>query len=455
MEQKSETVKIRDQFGSKIGFILAATGSAVGLGNIWKFPYMAGENGGGAFVFIYLASVIVIGVSLVLAEFALGRNTQLAAVGAFRKLDKRFTFIGSMGVLSAFLIMGFYPVVGGWSLSYVAKTLLGELTITNPDELAGIFGGLISGTFSPIFWTGIYLVLNVVIVAGGIGGGIEKASKILMPALFILLIILVVRSVTLPGAGEGLTFLFKPDFSQINGQIILAAMGQAFFSLSLGMGCLITYSSYLGKKENIVQTATIVPFLDTLVALLAGVAILPAVFALGFEPTDGPGLVFIILPGVFATMGAVGKIFGVLFFVFISVAALTSSISLLEVIVAYLIDEKDWTRKKALSIVSVILFIMGITASLSMGPWAEFTIGGKNIFDIYDFIASNVLLPLGGMFICIFIGWFWGRKNASKEITNDGTIKFSLFNTWFFLCKWVIPVIIFLVFLSGIGIINI
>lgn len=444
----------RDQFGTRMGFILAAAGSAVGLGNIWKFPYVAGANGGGAFVLVYLICVIVIGFSLMLMEISLGRNTQLSTMGAYRKLDKRFTFIGVIGVSAAFLIVGYYPVVGGWSLAYVFKTLIGELAISDPGSLEGIFGILISSTWAPIIWTAIYLALNIVIVAGGVGEGIEKASKVMMPALFVLLIILAIRSITLPGAGEGLAFLFAPDWSKLSGKVLLAAMGQAFFSLSLGMGCMITYASYLDKKENLVSTAMIIPGLDTFVAIMAGVVIIPAAVVFGFEVGQGPGLVFVTVPAIFATMGPIlGRIFGLLFFILLALAALTSSISLLEVVVAFFIDEKGFSRKKAVTTSGLIGIIMCIVASLSMGAWSGIAIFGMNIFDIFDYISSYILLPLGGMFVSIFVGWFWGKENAYDEVTNQGTIKFGLFNIWFFLCRWVIPIIIFIVFLSGIGVI--
>lgn len=450
MDQQPSTVEKRDQFGSRMGFILAAAGSAVGLGNLWKFPYMTGANGGGAFVVIYLLAVLIVGFSLMLMEFALGRNTSLAAAGAFRTLDNRFTFLGVMGVFSAFIIMGFYPVVGGWSVAYVVKTLTGELVAGASYD--AIFGTLISGTFTPVFWTLIYLLMNVVIVAGGISGGIEKAAKLMMPALFILLIILAIRSITLPGAGAGLEYLFKPDWSLVNGGVVLAALGQAFFSLSLGMGCMITYASYLDKKENLVSTAFIVPALDTLIAILAGIVIIPATIALGFEVGAGPGLVFVTIPAVFATMGAtVGRILSLFFFVLVVLAALTSSMSLLEVVVSYLVDEKNMTRKKAVTLAGIVMFIMSIAASLSMGAWSGFTIMGNNIFDLFDKITTNITMPLGGMGISIFVGWFWGKEKARGEVTNDGTIKFKLFDLWFFACKWVIPIIIGIVFLTGIS----
>ncbi len=452
MQQQPGQTEKRDQFASKLGFILAAAGSAVGLGNIWRFPYMAGKNGGGAFVLFYLVCVIVIGFGLMLAEFVIGRHTQLSSVDAFKKLDKRFTFVGAIGVLAAFIIMGYYPVVGGWSVAYIFKTILGQFS-TDPATMEGIFGSLATGIASPIFWTAIYLLANVVIVAKGISEGIEKASLVMMPTLFILLIILVIRSLTLPGAGEGLKYLFVPDFSKMTGDVMLAALGQAFFSLSLGMGCMITYASYLDKKENLVESATIVPIMDTGVALLSGLVIIPATVALGFDLGQGPGLVFVTVPAIFATMGpVVGRIFGLIFFILLSLAALSSSLSLLEVVVSYLIDNRGWERKKAVAVTSIVLFIICIVASLSMGPLSGFTIIGMNFFDLLDWFANAILLPIGGIFITLYVGWLMGKDRVRAEVTNDGTVKFALFEVWMFLCKFVIPAIITLVLLSGIGI---
>ncbi|SDW14754.1 sodium-dependent transporter [Tepidimicrobium xylanilyticum] len=443
----------RDQFVSKIGFILAATGSAVGLGNIWRFPFLAGKNGGGVFVLFYLVCVVVLGFGLMLAEFIIGRHTQLSSVDAFKELDKRFTFVGVMGVLAAFIIMGYYPVVGGWSVAYVFKIILGEFS-TDAVIMGEIFDSLTKGVGSPIFWTAVYMIVNIVIVAKGISTGIENASKVMLPMLFGLLIILVIRSLTLPNAMEGLKYLFVPDFSKISGEVMMAALGQAFFSLSLGMGCMITYASYLGKNENLVENATVVPILDTLVALLAGVVIIPATVSFGFDLGSGPGLVFVTVPAIFATMGPViGRIFGIIFFSMVTLAALTSSISLLEVVVSYLIDNRNWDRKRAVVITSIILFAICIASSLSMGIWSKYTVKGMNIFSLLDWIANNVLLPLGGIFITLFVGWFWDRDKVKTEVTNNGTVKFSLFNAWIFLCRFVIPIIIALVLLSGIGII--
>jgi NSS family neurotransmitter:Na+ symporter len=453
MQQQPTQQTSRDQFASKIGFIFAAAGSAVGLGNVWRFPYLAGKNGGGAFVLFYLLCVIVIGFGLMLAEFVIGRHTQLSSVDAFKKLDKRFTFVGAMGVLAAFIIMGYYPVVGGWSVAYIFKSIMGQLS-TDQAAMGEAFTTLITGIGSPIFWTAVYLLANVIIVAKGISSGIEKASKIMMPLLFILLIILVVRSLTLPGAIEGLKYLFVPDFSKLTGDVMLSALGQAFFSLSLGMGCMITYASYLSKKENLVENALVVPTMDTGVALLAGMVIIPATVAFGFDLGQGPGLVFVTVPAIFATMGpVVGRLFGIIFFLLLTVAALTSSLSLLEVVVSYLIDNRGLERKKAVAISSIILFAICIAASLSMGPWSGISILGKNIFDFLDWFANSILLPVGGMFITLYVGWFFGKDKVKAEVTNEGTIRFGLFEVWMFLCRFVIPAIIFLVLLSGLGII--
>lgn len=453
MQQQPTQQTSRDQFASKLGFIFAAAGSAVGLGNVWRFPYLAGKNGGGAFVLFYLLCIIVIGFGLMLAEFVIGRHTQLSSVDAFKKLDKRFTFVGAMGVLAAFIIMGYYPVVGGWSVAYIFKSIMGQLS-TDQAAMGEAFTSLITGIGSPIFWTAVYLLANVIIVAKGISSGIEKASKIMMPLLFILLIILVVRSLTLPGAIEGLKYLFVPDFSKLTGDVMLSALGQAFFSLSLGMGCMITYASYLSKKENLVENALVVPTMDTGVALLSGMVIIPATVAFGFDLGQGPGLVFVTVPAIFATMGpVVGRIFGIIFFLLLTVAALTSSLSLLEVVVSYLIDNRGLERKKAVAISSIILFAICIAASLSMGPWSGISILGKNIFDFLDWFANSILLPVGGMFITLYVGWFFGKDKVKAEVTNEGTVRFGLFEVWMFLCRFVIPAIIFVVLLSGLGVI--
>ncbi|MCT4605957.1 MAG: sodium-dependent transporter [Marinisporobacter sp.] len=437
----------RENWGSKIGFIMAAAGSAVGLGNIWKFPYTAGENGGGAFVLVYLVFVALIGFSVMLTEFAVGRRRQLAAVGAFKSEDRRWTFAGVLGVLSGFLIMGFYPVVGGWALAYVFKVMGGLLN--NPAAIGDVFGGFITNASQPLMWMVLYLILNVVIVVKGVSSGIEKAGKVLMPLLFGILIVIAIKGLTLPGAMAGMEFLFKPDFTKLDGSVILAALGQAFFSLSLGMGCMITYGSYLSKSENLVQNAAIVTSMDTAVALLAGIAMFPAMFAFGIEPAAGPGLVFVVVPTLFAEMGAMGPMFATLFFIALTVAALTSSVSLLEVVVAFLIDEKQFSRKKAVFSSATMMALLCILASLSLGGVGP-TLFGKGAFDIFDLLTDKIFLAIGGMLLCIFAGWRLKKDDLHGEITNNGDIEFPLFGLWYPLVKYIIPITILLVAANGI-----
>jgi NSS family neurotransmitter:Na+ symporter len=436
----------RDSWGSRLGFIMAAAGSAVGLGNIWKFPFTAGNNGGGAFVLVYLIFVAVIGFSVMLTEFAVGRRRNLAAVGAFKSVDRKWTFAGVIGVLSGFLIMGFYPVVGGWALAYVGKVFTGLMS--SPDTIGDTFGAFITNAWQPLIWMGIYLILNIVIVARGISSGIEKAGKVLMPVLFGILIVISIKGLTLDGAWAGMEFLFKPDFTAINGGVILAALGQAFFSLSLGMGCMITYGSYLKKSENLVSNAGIVTAMDTGVALLAGIAMFPAMFAFGMEPTQGPGLVFVVVPMLFAEMGG-GVFFAALFFIALTVAALTSSVSLLEVVVAYLIDEWKFSRVKAVLSSSAVMAGLCVLASLSLGGLGP-VIFGKGAFDIFDLLTDKIFLAIGGMLLCIFAGWRLDKKELKDEITNEGKISFGLFNIWYALVKFVIPVTIAIVAVGGI-----
>ncbi|GAA06673.1 sodium-dependent transporter [Photobacterium leiognathi] len=447
MDVNSSTSPSRGNWSSKIGFVMAAAGSAVGLGNIWKFPYTAGENGGGAFVAIYLLFVIFIGFSVMLTEFAVGRKTGLSAVGAFKTTDRRWTFVGIMGVLSGLLIMGFYPVVGGWAIAYIYKISTGLLS--QPTAIGDSFSGFIADPMQPLFWMGLYLLLNIFVVIRGVSGGIEKAGKILMPLLFIILIIVSVKGLTLPGAMAGLEFLFKPDFSKIDSSVVLAALGQAFFSLSLGMGCMLTYGSYLRKKENLVQTTAMVTAMDTGVALLAGIAMFPAMFAFSMEPSAGPGLVFVVVPQLFAEMGGIGFILALLFFIGLSVAALTSSVSLLEVVVAYLIDEKGFSRVTAVISASIVMALLCILASLSIGGLGP-KLFDTGAFDIFDLLTDKIFLAVGGMLVCLFAGWRLDRSELKKEITNDGKVSFPLFNLWYALIKYIIPVAIAIVAISGV-----
>lgn len=440
----------REHWGSRLGFILAAAGSAVGLGNIWKFPYMAGVNGGGAFLLIYLALVFTIGLSVMLAEMVIGRMAEKNAIGAFKKLKGgAWPLVGLCGVAAAFMILSFYSVVAGWTIAYMVKAITGDISSSDPAVLGAAFGGFIGGSISPLVYHAIFMALTVFVVLSGIGSGIERASKILMPALFVLLLILIVRAVTLPGAGEGLAFLLQPDFSKVTWNTVSDALSQAFFSLSLGMGAMITYGSYLSKKENIAGAAGWVTLLDTAVAVLAGLLVLPAVFAFGFDPAAGPGLTFITLPAVFAQM-PFGEVFAFLFFLLLAIAALTSSVSILEVVVAYFVDDRAMNRKVASIIMGVIIFFLGIPSSLSMGLMADTKFFGMTFFDLMDFISSKLLLPIGGLFISLFVGWVvWGAAKADIAAHN-GTVPVWI-NAWGIVVKFIAPLAIAFILIQGLA----
>ena len=437
----------REQWGSKMGFVLAAAGSAVGLGNIWRFPYITGANGGGAFVLLYVALVFVIGFSVMLAEIAIGRHAQLNAVGSFRKIKGgAWPIVGWMGVAAGFIILSYYGVIAGWTMAYVVKSFTGLMDAANAGTAGDFFVGFITNPSQVIAWQAIFMAITIYIVYKGIGGGIEKYCKVLMPALFLILLVLIVRAVTLPGAGAGIEFYLKPDFSKLTTGALGAALGQAFFSLSLGMGCMITYGSYLGKKEVLPGAAIQVCFIDTLVAFLAGLVIFPAVFAFGLEPGAGPGLTFITLPNVFAQMPG-GTVWSALFFILLFVAALTSAISLLEVVAAYFIDEMKWSRAKAAWTMGVIIFLLGIPSVLGISG-AIPKLAGRDFLDSADFIASNVLLPLGGIFIALFVGWFW-TDGAKQEVSNNGAVPFSLYVPWLWVCRVVAPLAIAYILITG------
>ena len=442
----------RDSFTGRIGIIAAVAGSAVGLGNIWKFPYITGVFGGGAFVLVYLICIAIIGLPVMLSEFTIGRKAQRNAVGSFKKLapGKPWFLTGIMGIAAAFMILAFYGVVAGWTLEYLGKAVLNSFAGKNPADLEGMFGGFISQVIRPIFWQFVFMGLTCWIVLAGIKGGIEKASKILMPVLLLIIVILDIRAITLPGAGEGLSFLFKPDFSKLSAEGVLSALGHAFFSLSLGMGTLITYSSYMGKNENLGSMAIQCTIADTVIALLAGVAIFPAVFAFGIEPGAGPGLVFITLPNVFQQMPG-GYIFSLLFFLLLAVAALTSSISILEVVVAYFSEELKIARRNATVMATISITIVGIPCSLSMGAMSKVQFLGKTFFDWLDYIAANILLPIGGLLIVAFVGWYLGYDKTKEEITNAGKLKAAYLPLFLFLAKFIAPLVIAIVFLHGLG----
>ncbi len=435
----------REQWGSKLGFILAAAGSAVGLGNIWRFPYVTGQNGGAAFVLVYAAIVFIIGFSVMLAEMAIGRKAQLNAVGSFEKLKGGFwPIVGWMGVAAGFIILSFYCVIGGWTIKYTIFSFSGLMDAAAAGKAGEVFGGFVTNTTHVVIYQAIFMLATIFIVAKGIGEGIERYCKFLMPALFVILLVLIVRSVTLPGAEKGLAFYLKPDFSKLSGGSLGAALGQAFFSLSLGMGCMITYGSYVDRKTALPSSAIQVCFIDTMVALLAGLVIFPAVFAFGVDAGAGAGLTFVTLPGVFAKMPG-GMIWSALFFILLFIAALTSSISLLEVVCAYFID-KGWPRAKAAWVLGIVIFAIGVPSAISLTGGLK--VAGKDFLDAMDFISSNVLLPLGGVFISLFVGWFW-TADARKEVSNNGEYSFGLMEPWMWVCKILAPVAILYIFITG------
>jgi NSS family neurotransmitter:Na+ symporter len=445
----------RGSFSGKFAVIAAVAGSAVGLGNIWRFPYVAGENGGAAFLFVYLIIIVGIGIPVMLSEFIIGRSTQKNPYGAFKLLapGKPWYLIGLMGIVAAFMILAFYTTVAGWTLEYFYQTITGNIFGKNEAELTSMFETFQKGSFRPFLWFIIFMGLTGFIILSGVQKGIERYTKLLMPMLFVLLLLLCVRSVTLEGSGEGLRFLFHPDFSKINSKVILEALGQAFFSLSIGMGTLITYGSYIRKNDNLASSSLLVVIADTSVAVLAGIAIFPAVFALGGSPASGTGLVFVVLPGIFQKM-PMGEVFALVFFLLLAVAALTSTISVLEVIVAYLVEELKMTRRKATIASTLGVSVLGLVTVASLGSLGNLTIAGKNIFGILEYLTSNVMLPVGGFFIVLFIGWFFSPKLTKKELTNDGELKARYLPVFMFIVKFVAPIAIAAVFLYSLGIIK-
>ncbi|MBR3699012.1 MAG: sodium-dependent transporter [Bacteroidales bacterium] len=440
----------RDGFGSKLGIIAAAAGSAVGLGNIYRFPCELGNNGGGAFLLVYLLIVLCLGVPVMLSEFIIGRRAQKNPIGAFKMLRPRsgWPVIGYMGVLCAFIIMAFYSTVAGWTLEYIVKAVGNQFHGKELSVIEQEFADFHDMGWKNVLWQAVFIFLTGFVVFKGVADGIEKYAKILMPVLVAILVVLGIRAVTLPGAKEGLAFLFKPDFSKITGSVLISALGQAFFSLSMGMGVLITYGSYIQKDDNLTTTALSVTLSDTLIAVLAGVVIFPAAFSFGVQPTAGMGLVFNTLPMIFNQMAG-GYFFCIIFFVLLAVAALTSTISLLEVIVAYFVEELRMSRRWATVIASLGCMAIGVFASLSLKSDTGFTIAGLSFFDSLDFISAKVLLPIGALFIVIFVGWVMGRKTFNEEITNGGKLKLSIKSVIFFIIRYLAPLAIAVIFITG------
>lgn len=443
----------RATFVTKLGIIAATVGASVGLGNIWRFPYETGQNGGAAFLLIYVLCILILGLPVMIAEFMIGRAAKSNVNRAFRKLSHgtSWHFIGYLGILAAVCIMGFYAVIAGWTMEYIYQALSFGMENKSAEMFQTAFTDFTSGSFRPLLWVFLFLAINYFILARGVKNGIEKASNVLMPMLFAILVAFCIRSLFLPGAAEGFAFMFHPDFSKVDSGVVLRAMGQAFFSLSLGMGTLITYSSYFSDKTSLPKTAVTVAFLDTLVAIMAGIIIFPAVFSFGISPSQGPELVFITLPNIFQHMPG-AYIWSVLFFVLLAVAALTSTISLCEVAVAFLHEEFNLARRRASQLMIALCFVLSVFCSLSFGALSDVKIAGYTIFDFFDFFASNILLPLGGMLISIYVGWVLDRKFVRQEISNHNTLSVWYFGILMFSLRYIAPIAIFLIFLSGLGV---
>ncbi len=454
------TKKERGNFGSKLGVILASAGSAVGLGNIWRFPYETGNHGGAAFILIYLGCILLLGLPIMIAEFLIGRHSQANTARAYQILapGTQWRWVGRMGVLAGFLILSYYSVVAGWTLEYIFEAVSNSFAGKTPTEFISSFQSFSSNPWRPALWLTLFLLATHFIIVKGVEKGIEKSSKIMMPTLFIIILILVGCSVTLPGAGKGIEFLLKPDFSKVDGNVFLGAMGQAFFSLSLGMGCLCTYASYFSKNTNLTRTAFSVGIIDTFVAVLAGFIIFPAAFSVGIQPDAGPSLIFITLPNVFqqafSGIPILAYIFSVMFYVLLALAALTSTISLHEVVTAYLHEEFNFTRGKAARLVTTGCILLGILCSLSLGVTKEFTIFGLGMFDLFDFVTAKLMLPLGGLLISIFTGWYLDKKLVWSEITNNGTLKVPTYKLIIFILKYVAPIAISVIFINELGLLK-
>lgn len=453
----SRTTDKRSNFGSKLGIILATAGSAVGLGNIWRFPYMTGQNGGAVFILIYIVCVFLLGIPCMISEFIIGRHGRANTARAFTKMSggSPFLLIGYMGVLTGFLISGYYAVVSGWCLEYMWASFIGHLQ-GNPEAISGFFTSFSEDPIQPVFWTMLILLITYLIIQNGIQDGIERASKLMMPTLFFLLLVIVVVSCTLPGADKGIEFLLKPDFTKLTSDVFLGALGQSFYSLSIAMGCICTYASYYSRHTNLTSSAVQIGIIDFFVALLAGLVIFPAAFSVGISPDSGPSLLFITLPNVFqqafSAMPAVGYGVSVLFYALLSMAALTSLMSLHEVSTAFLQEEMRITRKRATLIVTFSCMVMATLCSLSLGVGKHLTLWGKTLFNLFDFVTGQLFLPIVGFLTCIFIGWFVPHRIVRAEFTNWGTLRnATLFHVYLFLVKYVCPICILFIFLHQFG----
>lgn len=444
----------RAQFSTRLGVIATTVGSAVGLGNIWRFPYEAGTHGGGAFLITYLCFIFAFGIPILCAEFMIGRGTHSNIFGAFRQLRSsgKWHWVGYIGIVASIMILSFYSVVAGWTLEYLYQSITGALNLNSQEAYHAQFQQFSTHPWRPLLWTILFLIVNFVIVIRGVQKGIERMSNIMMPILFLILIIFCINSLLMPGAKEGLEFLFSPDFSKIDSSVMVSAMGQAFFSLSLGLGTMMTYASYFSKETHIVKSATITACLDTTVAILSGVIIFPAVFTFGVSPTQGPALVFEVLPNIFNQLPG-STIWSILFFFLLFIASLSSTISMSEVSIAYFTEEKKMSRNKATILNTAIALIFGTLCALSFNCLDNITIAGMTIFSIFDYVSSNILLPAGGMFISFFAGWLLDRSFIHDQLTNNGSVKVRVTKAIIFSLKYVAPTGIILVFLSSLKLI--
>ena len=446
----------RSTFGSKFGMLAAAVGSAVGLGNIWKFPYLAGENGGGAFIIVYLLCVLFLGVPALLSELSLGYIGRSNGIGAMRNItgNNCWSIIGILGFVGAFAILGFYFVVAGWSLEFVFQSVMGSFAGQSDDVIAQNFDTFRFDTWRPYLWTIVFVVLTAIVLYAGVEKGIEKWSKVLMPILFFILVYLCGYAIFLPNSEVGYRFYFDFDFSKINADVVIAALGQSFFSLSLGMGAIMIYGSYIEDGTNLAKTSIQIALLDTLVAVLAGLVVFPAVFSFGIDPAAGPQLVFITLPTVFAQMTG-GYFFSILFFLLVAVAALTSTISIMEVQTATIAEEFKMNRKVALGVMSVIMVVIGCMCSYSLIPIEggnELAFFGVSLFDVFDILTSYVILPIGGLLILLFLGWFYKKEDLYDILVVETKCSEGLFKVYYFFLRFIAPLLLLIVFLQQLGV---
>lgn len=448
----------RGNFGSRIGLVLATAGSAVGLGNIWRFPFTAGQNGGAAFIIIYIICILMLGLPGMISEFIIGRHAATNAVRAYGVISGKrvWRVVGVMGILCSTIILGFYSVVAGWCLQYLYASVAGQIK-GDSSYVARYFTEFSSDIAMPVVWAMVFIIITHFVIVKGVRKGIEKASKLMMPTLFVLLLIIVAASCMLPNAISGIKFLFYPDFSKLSSNVMLEALGQAFFSLSLGTACLCTYSSYFSKRTNLVNAALQIALIDTLIAVLAGLMIFPAAFSVGVKPDAGPSLIFITLPNVFqqafAAMPLVGYVISILFYALLALAALTSTISMHEIGTAFFHEELKRPRRHAAWIVTVTAIMIAIVSSLSCGAYPQLTVFGMSMMDFFDFLTANILLPAGALLTCIYVGWVVPRSTVMTEFTNRHTVCLKLFPAFLFMVRFVCPICITLVFLHQFGII--